>query len=282
MNFIPENGKPPVYSGKVWWFLFQGDDLLVERSDTRTNRSLLHRPIVPVMSERPPGPTLANIFYIGKIDGIPCYAGEVIGDTVLPVGMSFIRLRSLIADLDEEIFPVAGRAYQIVNWARTHRFCGRCGGRTLKREYELAMVCEKCGFTSYPRISPAVITAVVKDDAILLARAHRFPPGLYSVIAGFVEPGETLEQCVRREIQEETGIQVKNIRYFGSQQWPFPNSLMIGFTAEYESGEIKIDPGELTDARWCTPDSLPELPHTITIARRLITWFLENTRNGVS
>ncbi len=275
MDFIPENGWPATHTGKAWWFLFRGDDLLIVMNNTRAE--------VPVVKDPAQlGLAPVDTLYIGMLDTIPCFSGEVTDDENPPEGMSFIRLRKLIADIDEEIFPVAGRAFQIVNWARTHRYCSRCGSKTKRKEYELAMVCEKCGFATYPRISPAVITAVVKDNAILLARAHRFPPGLYSVIAGFVEPGETLEQCVKREILEETGIEVRNIRYFGSQQWPFPNSLMVGFTAEYESGEIEIDPGEIADARWFTHDSLPELPHKITIARRLIEWFLDEKWDGVS
>jgi NAD+ diphosphatase len=136
--------------------------------------------------------------------------------------------------------------------------------------------------TSYPRISPAIIVAVTRrfEDGmrILLARNHRFPPGRYSVIAGFVEAGETLEECVRREVEEETGIQVDNIRYFGSQPWPFPNSLMIGFTAEHAGGEIVIGAGEIADAQWFAPDALPLLPPKISIARRLIDDFVARWR----
>ncbi len=275
MNFISQNGRFTTHTEKAWWFLFRGDDLLVAMNNTGAEVPVVKNPAQLGLAQ-------ARTFYLGILDNLPCFAGEVEEDANPPENLGFIRLRKLIADIDEDIFPVAGRAFQIVNWARTHQYCGRCGSKTKRKECELAMVCEKCGFASYPRISPAVITAVVKDNAILLARAHRFPPGLYSVIAGFVEPGETLEQCVKREILEETGIEVKNIRYFGSQQWPFPNSLMVGFTAEYESGEIKIDPGEIGDARWFTPDNFPDLPHKITIARRLIEWFLDEKGNGIS
>jgi len=141
---------------------------------------------------------------------------------------------------------------------------------------ERAKVCSKCGFRTYPRISPATITAVTPGNQILLARAKRFPSELYSVIAGFAEPGETLEECVKREIMEETGIDVKNIRYFGSQPWPFPDSLMIAFTADFEGGEIRIYKKELVDARWFTADALPKIPDKLSIARRLIDRFIEN------
>jgi NAD+ diphosphatase len=140
-----------------------------------------------------------------------------------------------------------------------------------------AKECLDCGFLNFPRISPAVIVLVERENRVLLARLKRFAEELYSVIAGFVEPGETLEETVQREIEEEVGIRVKNIRYFGSQPWPFPDSLMIGFTAEYESGEIRIDETEITDARWFEPDSLPTIPGKISIARKLIDWFVDKS-----
>jgi NAD+ diphosphatase len=143
---------------------------------------------------------------------------------------------------------------------------------------ELAMECTACGQLSYPRISPAVIVAILRDEKILLARANRFPSGFYSVLAGFVEPGETLEQCAKREVREETGIEVKNLRYFSSQPWPFPHSLMVAFTAEYAAGEIRIDPSEIADAGWYSADALPLIPDPITVARKLIDWYVGRAR----
>jgi NAD+ diphosphatase len=145
-----------------------------------------------------------------------------------------------------------------------------------KQEGFLRKLCPKCGLLSFPRLSPAIIVAVVHGSKILLARANHFADGFYSVLAGFVEPGETLEECVRREVQEEVGLQVKNIRYFGSQPWPFPHSLMIGFTAEFAGGHITIDGAEIADAAWFSPADLPRIPGEISIARRLIDWFLED------
>ena len=127
----------------------------------------------------------------------------------------------------------------------------------------------------FPRLSPAIIVRIERDDQILLARNHRFPPGLYSVLAGFVEPGETLEECVVREVREEVSIEVEDIRYFASQPWPFPNSLMLGFTAQYKSGEIKVEESELAEANWYAPDQLPGLPLSLSIARRLIDDYLK-------
>ena len=197
-------------------------------------------------------------------------------------GMSFMVLRSLLGLIDDDTFRVAGLASQIINWDNTHRYCGQCGTLMEVKKDERAKICPKCGFVSFPRISPAIITAVIKDSCILLARAHRFPPGLYSVLAGFVEPGETLEECLKREVREEVGIEVKNIMYFGSQPWPFPHSLMIAFTSDYAGGEINIDKNELGDAGWFSSSNLPQIPIRGTIARELIEWFLEkNTQKGV-
>src|SRR5208337_1748639 len=211
--------------------------------------------------------------YLGTLNGLNCYTAEVDGNAADTDGMSFQALRPLLGLLDDEFFSVAGRAFQIIHWERTHQFCGRCGGRTRLKTGERARECPNCGLVIYPEISPAMIVAVVKGDEILLARSHRFRTAFYSVLAGFVEPGETFEETVRREVREEVGIEVGNIRYFGSQSWPFPNSLMVGFTADYESGEIRIDESEIVDAAWFALNNLPVVPRTGTIARRLIDFF---------
>ena len=143
-----------------------------------------------------------------------------------------------------------------------------------------ALRCPGCGLTAFPKISPAVIVLVEKEGKLLLARGRRFALPFYSVLAGFVEPGESLEDTVHREILEEVGIRVKNVRYFGSQPWPYPDSLMIGFTAEYAGGEIKEDPEEILDAAWFAPDDLPSIPGKVSIARKLIDWFVEKELKG--
>lgn len=145
---------------------------------------------------------------------------------------------------------------------------------------ERARVCPKCGFASFPRLSPAAITADIKDGRILLAHAKHFKEKTYSIIAGFVELGETLEECVKREVMEEVGIEDDNIRYFGSQPWPFPNSLMLGFTAEYKSGEITVDGVEIGEAGWFTPANLPEIPSNLSIARKLIDWYEDTYKDS--
>jgi NAD+ diphosphatase len=171
---------------------------------------------------------------------------------------------------------VAGRAVQMVEWARTHRFCGRCGTPTELQPNEHAMKCPACGLLAFPRIAPAMITLVTRGDEVLLARGVAFRGPMYSCLAGFVEPGESLEGAVTREVHEEVGVEVGNVQYRGSQPWPFPHSLMVGFRAEWLSGEIECDPTEILDAQWFTRDALPNIPPPISIARKLIdAWIAE-------
>jgi NAD+ diphosphatase len=189
-------------------------------------------------------------------------------------------LRKLFGVLGAEEYSMAVRALGILNWDRTCRFCSACGAPLRRHDAILAKQCEACGFTMFPRISPAVIVLVERQDKVLLARASRFAEDLYSVLAGFAEPGETLEDTVRREIREEVGIEVGDIRYFGSQPWPYPDSLMIAFTASWAAGEINVDNDEISDARWFTVDDLPKIPDRISIARSLIDWFIEKHGKG--
>lgn len=187
-------------------------------------------------------------------------------------------LRVLAGFLEPTLFDVVGRAMHTCDWLTTSRFCGRCGTATKPFDHERAMACPKCELHVYPRISPAIITLVRKGELALLASNAKFPGVFYSTLAGFADIGESLEQTLLREVKEETGITAKNPRYFGSQPWPFPNSLMIGFTAEWESGEIEIDPKEISDAQWFAADQLPMIPPPLSIARRLIdAWVFEIT-----
>jgi len=187
-----------------------------------------------------------------------------------PEGMTWAGLRSLFGALDDRLFAVLGRAVQIMDWDRSHQFCGRCGTPTARKAGELARQCPGCGQTHYPRIAPAVMALVRRRDQLLLARSPHFPPGMHSALAGFVEPGESLEQCLHREVREEVGVGVTNLQYFSSQPWPFPHSLMIAFNCDYAEGEIVPEPGEIEAAAWFDLDHLPVLPNRISIARRLI------------
>ncbi len=220
---------------------------------------------------------LENALPLGEWNGLPCFAADL---AVLPEleGFAPTPLREVFALAGEEVFGQAGRAVQLLDWLRNHRFCGQCGTPTVRQAGEQAMVCPQCGLLVYPRISPAVMVLVRDGDKLLLARSPRFKPGVYSALAGFVEAGETLEQCAAREVREEVGVEIANLRYFASQSWPFPNSLMLAFFADYAGGEIVPDPAEIEAAGWYSPDDLPLLPEPISISRQLIEAALAELR----
>lgn len=250
------------------YFLFYKNELLVKSKDNITT--------IPTLIDLE-NLDLSDVHYLGSLNGLNCFCGKLTKETIIPSSMYLSNLKSLAPQLSEKIFWIAGRAIQIVNFYTDHKYCGKCGTVTHVIDGEIAMMCPKCNFVNYPRISPAIIVAVVKDqETLLLAHNNGFPKDLYSVVAGFVEVGETFEECVSREVYEETGITVKNIKYFGNQPWPFPNSLMIGFTAEYASGEIKVDGKEIGSADFFTASNMPLIPDSISIARKLINWFTDN------
>jgi NAD+ diphosphatase len=211
--------------------------------------------------------------FLGTLDGTPCFARFLAGDA-LPPDTEAAPLRQLFGQLSEEVFGIAGRALAVTTWDRDHQYCGRCGGETVRSTKERARTCTRCENAAYPRLSPAVIVLVEREGKCLLARNARTKMPFYSTLAGFVEVGETLEECVHREIEEEAGIRVRDARYFGSQPWPFTNSLMIGFTATWESGELRADEAEILDARWFAPDELPLIPPKLSIAHELIMGFV--------
>lgn len=220
--------------------------------------------------------------FLGLLDGIPVWAAGIDSAHDELEGLRYESLFTLYTHMDEEVWALAGRALQIAEWHRTHRFCGRCGESTVEAPGERARSCPACGLLAFPRLSPATITVVenAEGDKVLLARGRNFGSPIYGALAGFVEPGETLEQCVAREIKEEVGIEVTDIRYHSSQPWPFPNSLMIGFTAKYAGGEIVLQESEIADAQWFTADAMPNMPGKLSIARRLVDSWLE--RQGVA
>ncbi len=214
--------------------------------------------------------------YLGRMGGVDCWAVDVDGDEVPDVVLT--PLLALHASVSETEWTVAGRAVQLLEWRRTHRFCGRCGRETAQVPGERAMRCPDCGLMAFPRLAPAVITLITRDDGrALLARNASFPIPMFSCLAGFVEPGETLEQAVAREVREEVGVDVGRIRYRSSQPWPFPHSLMIGFRAEWTGGEIEVDGIEIAEAEWFSVDDLPSVPPRLSIARHLIDeWIAEH------
>ncbi len=274
--FIPAIAPHSDNEGPAYWYIFNGSRLLVH-SDT----SELRVPVAKSPKDLPVDVRRKQFLgYLQQNEEMTrCYSGEVADDTQPPPGMAFLGLRRLFDRLDDVTLSLAGRAVQIKEWDRTHQFCGQCGSSVSQIAYERAKRCPTCGHTTYPRLSPAVIVSVERaagsGTELLLARNQRHPKSFFSVLAGFVEPGESLEECVRREVCEEVGIDVQNIRYFGSQPWPFPNSLMIAFTAEYAGGEITLEEEEIAEAGWYRANELPKVPPPVSIARKLIDTFVQ-------
>jgi NAD+ diphosphatase len=253
------------------WFIFAAQKLMVVEEETSVSIPLIADP-------KSLGISPISRIYLGTVDGCDCYCAEITENNQVLPKISFYGLRDLFGHLADHLFAIAMKAMHLLEWDKTARYCGGCGSRMTPAKETNARKCPSCGMMVFPRISPAVIVLVEKDGQILLARANRFPAKFYSVLAGFVEPGETLEDTIHREIEEEVGIKVRDIRYFGSQPWPFPDSLMIGFTAKYVSGEIRIDETEIAEAGWFSPEKLPAIPGKVSIARQLIDWFLEKRR----
>jgi NAD+ diphosphatase len=208
---------------------------------------------------------------VGLLDGRYAQAGWLDSESA-PPGYAFHSLRSLLfGPMDESLAGVAGRAAQIAEWARTHRFCGACGSPTAQAAHERCFTCTSCGHMAYPRISPAMMVLIRKGDAVLMALHVNSPAQRFTPLAGFLEAGETIEEAVHREVYEEVGLRVSNLRYFGSQSWPFPHSLMIAFTADYAGGEIRVDANEIAEARWFGPgDEWPARVPQVSISSLLV------------
>lgn len=256
---IGKKGADHIKAGSLL-FMFEQDNISVKIKNKQV--------VLPVFSEAiATASEEGDYIFTGSLNNIDCYAVETV---ILPDGFKKVPCRSLLPSLTPPEFTAFARARELVQWHNNNVFCSRCG-KTLDTDWEsYAKKCNHCFLEIFPRISPAVIVAVIKDRSILLAHNNHFPAGLYSLIAGFVDAGESLEETVQREIHEEVGIEVDRIEYFGSQTWPFPNSLMIGFTARYKSGELTPDGREIHDARWYTPSALPQLPLPVSIARKII------------
>jgi len=205
--------------------------------------------------------------YLGRLEGLDCWALRL-GAT--PDGWRAVPLRAAMMGLSATLAGLASRAAQVLDWDRMHRYCGACGTPTEHQAGERARRCPACGHTAYPRITPAMMALVWRPGEVLLARAPRFTSGMYSALAGFVEAGESIEECIRREVAEEVGVQIEQLRYFGSQSWPFPNSLMIAFTALWAGGDIVPQAGEIEDAQWFAIDALPKIPPRFSISGHLI------------
>ena len=254
--------------GSGLWFAFRKRQLLIVESwSVPRGPSLEFYGVAPL-----------RVQFLGHLAGEPCYSAELPADMEPPEGGQFRDLRQLFGRLDEATMAVAGRAVQVMEWDRTNQFCGACASPTVPHPRSRARVCTNpgCGLEHYARLAPAMIVAVERGPEILLGRSPHFPPGIYSVLAGFVDPGESAEEAVRREVFEETAIHIDNIRYYGSQAWPFPNSLMLGVQADYAGGDIVPQSEEIEDAQFFHVDALPKrFPGRVSIAQWLLDDFVE-------
>ncbi|MDO8696184.1 MAG: NAD(+) diphosphatase [Pseudomonas sp.] len=269
---MPARWQPAVLDSREpggWVLAHCQQHFLADSNGVLFPREWLKRQDLPILAEHG----------LGYFAGDPIYLLELQQPVEL-AGCSWQGLRQLMLQGDAGTFKMLGFASQIGTWARQHRFCGSCAGPMQPVAGERAMHCPTCAIQHYPRLSPSMIVLVTRGDEILLARSPRFNQGVYSTLAGFVEAGESVEECVAREVFEEVGLQVHNLQYVASQGWPFPHSLMLGFHAEYAAGEIVMQAEEIEDARWFALDDLPLLPPPSSISRYLIDLYLAR-RSGL-
>lgn len=214
-------------------------------------------------------------FFLGLIGEVEYYCAEINQQAALSHPFELVALRQALSIMHPNEYAIGVKAYSIIQWDKNHQFCGRCGNPTHHLSLQFERICSQCQMSFFPRISPSIIVLIHQHDKILMARSPHFAPGIYGLIAGFVEVGETIEEAVHREVKEEVNLTIKNLVYAGSQPWPFPDSLMLAFTAEYESGELIIDHNEIEDAGWYRYDALPNRPTgSISISSSLLTSFI--------
>jgi len=274
MRFISQIKPSEQVAGTARWLIFKNDEILLYHENNEIR--------IPLLSDIQ---TLKLPFkqeqYLGLQGDIPCFAAEIDPTLtcLLPGHLKFERVRQIRGlSEDESLFLLISRAMQVLYWDRRTQFCGACGTRTEPHEQERSKVCPACRSLFYPPISPAMVVLVWRENEILLGRPPHFMPDVYSILAGFVDAGESVEACVEREVMEEVGVSIQNIRYLGSQPWPFPSNLMLGFSAEYAGGEICIDPVELEDAQWFSIDRLPTLPNPLSLSRHIIEQHIAQRR----
>ena len=258
MIFEPAVRPAPQPSAMAWSLAFVGGQLLLPEGEAQT--------LAPLAVPEFEAAALAR-HYLGRLDGLDCWALRL---EAAPAGWRTVPLRAAMMGFAAPLSALAGRAAQVLEWDRTHRFCGVCATPTELADHERARRCPSCGHTAYPRLSPSMMALVWREGELLLARGSHFVKGMYSALAGFVEAGESLEECVLREVHEEVGVQVADLRYYGSQSWPFPHSLMVAYTARWTGGEIVPQPGEIEHAAWFAIDELPNVPPRFSISGHLI------------
>lgn len=265
-KFIPKIQPSADNNNQPLWFIFYQDQLLF---CSQTEENPLPTFILPNEIKK----NLQYQQYLGIWQNYNCFCAELNSPLDL-TEFTWKSLRQIGQQVNEELFHLMGRALQIIHWDKDHQFCSKCGHVLDISLTERAKICPACRASYFPRLSPCIIVLIKRQTEILLARSPHFKVGMYSTIAGFIEPGETAEQTVHREVFEEVGIKIKNLHYRFSQPWPFSDSLMLGFTAEYNAGEIVIDGNEIEDAAWFSIDNLPLLPSSMSISRRLIDLFI--------
>ena len=253
---------------KFWFVFLDNNNLLLRKNNDGFS--------VPCC-ENMPIKNLGKIHFSGHINDVECYAFRA-ENPLPPAGFEVVNLRKSFDFLPLEVYKMAGHAFQIVYWDESFVFCPKCGNK-LEYNTALSKICKVCNNEIWPRINPAIIVLISRGDGkILLIHAKNFRGNFFGAVAGFLEIGETLEECVKREVFEETGLEINNIRYFSSQPWPYPSGLMVGFFADYVSGEIKIQESELSDAQWFSIDNLPEIPPKLSMARMLIDEYIKQKK----
>lgn len=268
INFIPSKELPINKSDESLWFVFIENEMLIIKDSDNL--------LIPTYKDlKNYIKLLDNYHYIGDYQKQNCYCLEI-PKNLFKGNFEFITLRKLQSIFNSSLFFVCGRAYQILHWQNNTKFCGRCGCELIIDTHKISKDCTKCQLTHYPKITPAIAVAITKDNYILLAKNKNYPNNLYSVIFGFLEPCETLEDCVKREVLEETGIHIKNIRYFSNEPWPYPDTLMVAFFAEYDYGEINVDGKEIIAADWFCESNMPLIHEKNTLPRKMIDSFLAN------
>lgn len=271
MAFVHALQSAPDVGGASWVVALAQDRQLARLDDD----GCVHLPTLNDLTSW--SPAGERPLYIGCADDIGCWLARVSPVAAEPpAGWSWVETRSLLQSATRDQAQVIACARQLHWWQSRHRFCGSCGSATVTTPGERALRCPACGATFFPSAFPAVIVAVTHGDRLLLAHNRAFRPGMFSLLAGFLDPGETFEQAAAREVREETGIEIGDIRYVTSQPWPFPNSIMAGFRASYVAGEIRADGHEILEAGWFTRDRLPDIPRRGTVARELIDAWLRD------
>jgi NAD+ diphosphatase len=258
LRFEPGVRVPGEASTLAFSFAFVGGQLLLPEADAAALPPLPPAALAEHASVR---------HFLGRIDGHDCWALRL---DAAPAGWRAVALRAAMMQFPGALMGAASRAAQVLEWDRAHRFCGVCGTPTEAQAHELARKCPACGHSAYPRLSPAMMVLIWRGRELLLARSPHYAPGMFSALAGFVEPGESLEDCIHREVGEEVGVTVRDLRYYGSQSWPFPHSLMVAYTAKWVEGEIVPQAGEIEDARWYPLAALPKIPPRFSISGHLI------------